>query len=33
VQFRIDQDTGRLIPTGHVTRSVTPVAIVFKAKA
>jgi 6-phosphogluconolactonase len=30
VQFRIDLSTGELKPTGQVTRSITPVAIVFR---
>jgi 6-phosphogluconolactonase len=33
VQFRIDTTTGELKPTGQVIRSITPVAIVFRAPA
>ena len=31
VQFEINQDTGELKPTGQVTPTITPVAIVFRA--
>jgi 6-phosphogluconolactonase len=31
VEFRIDTSTGQLKPTGQVTRSITPVAVVFGA--
>ena len=30
VQFEVNLPTGELIPVGHVTRSVTPVAMVFR---
>jgi 6-phosphogluconolactonase len=30
VQFEIDRDTGALKPTGRITRSITPVAMVFR---
>ena len=30
VQFEIDPSTGALKPTGQATRSITPVAIVFR---
>jgi 6-phosphogluconolactonase len=33
VQFRIDRATRQLAPTSHVTRSVTPVALVFTGSA
>jgi 6-phosphogluconolactonase len=30
VQFEIEPSTGELKPTGQVTRSITPVAMVFR---
>jgi 6-phosphogluconolactonase len=30
VQFEVNAETGELKPTGHVTASITPVAIVFR---